>query len=864
MDPEWHLLFLQDSSGGFFIDLNDEVPDLEAGRVVEVTGKLAPSNRGVDDPHFEVLGSAPMPPTQPLPDTTDPSHTRLSQWVEIHGTVRTASLEDGRLTLTVVDGTHRTKARILTPKPVGPITFVGTEVQVDGVSAASLDEKANVTGIQVFVSSLDQVKVVGAQELTDPFNSKPEPASTALNRHEPGKLVHLAGTVVEQKSDRVLVVRDGTAKVEALVSDPAQLAAGDYVELLGFISSSPAYGIEDAIVRIIAPRTPLEESKIKGALRTIRELKSLSVESAAKRLPVDVQATVTYIDPSLSLLFVQDATAGAYVNIHSGSPDVEAGERVRIQGFSDPGDYAPIITRPTITRLGHGPMPKPLTLSLQSLASGRNDAGWVNVVGVVHSVSQLKSQHSFKLVVAGNSYAVDLPHPANLSAIQNGLLDAEVRIGGVCGAVFNEKRQSVGLKFFVPAAKYVEILETAPKESQSIRPIITLLRFDPLNLSIHRTTVRGAVTLKDSPQSFYVQDASAGIYVVAEQKTQVQVGQQVEVSGFAVVGPDGPYLEDAAVHAVIGTLQPTPVKLTADGIPTGYRSHLVTVEGRLLDRVDAPDESTLILRAGSLVFRANLQAAKISLDLRRGSLLEVTGILQNEGPAERNAFRIALPADSDVRVLEAASWWTPENLARSLTVAIIAILAVLLWVSVSAYRVRSHQARHDSLTGLPNRRSTLEYLERQMSRAMREETPVGVILADVDHFKKVNDTYGHQAGDAVLKKLAEIFSAGLRPYDAVGRYGGEEFLIVVPNCNAARANEISERIRVRIMEEGFTSAFQTQTFHVTCSFGVAIANGAPWRSDSILASADQALYAAKNSGRNKAVTAEIAAAASGA
>lgn len=856
-DPDWHLLFLQDSSGGFFVDLKDVVPGLNIGRLVEVSGKLAPGNRGIDDADFRLLGSAPMPTPQPVPDVAVPSQARLSQWVELHGTVRASSLQDGRLTITVVDGTHRTKARILAPKQVRPINFVGAEVQVAGVSAAAMDEKGNPTGIQVFVSSLDQLKLVGSRKLTDPFSSKPQSISTAMDRREVGKLVHLAGTVVEQKPDRVLVVRDGVAKVEALVSDASQMVAGDSVELLGFISSSPAYEIEDAIVRIVAPRTPLEESQIKGSLRTLRELKSLSVETAAKQLPVDVQATVTYVDPFFSLLFVQDQTAGAYVDVHSGSPDVEAGDIVHVRGVSGPGDYAPIITRPTITRLGHGPMPKPLTLSLQTLASGNNDATWVEIVGMVHSVSQLNSLHSFKLVVAGNSYAVDLPRSANISTIQDGLLDAQVRVGGVCGAVFNEKRQLVGLKFFVPDAKYVEIVEAAPAEAKSVRPIITLLRFDPVNLSIHRTTVRGTVTLKDSEQSFYVQDASAGIYVVAEQKAQVRTGQVVEVSGFAVAGPDGPYLEDAAVHAVDETSQVLPIQLTDEDITTAYRSQLVTVEGRLLDRVDGP-ESTLILRTGSLVLRARLQGARISPELRRGSVLAVTGILQTEGRTNQNSFRIALPSAGNVKVIQPASWWTAENAARILTVAIIAILAALLWMSVKAYRLRSYQAKHDSLTGLPNRGSTLEYLERQMARALRERSPIGLILADVDHFKKVNDTFGHQAGDAVLTKIAEILNGALRPYDAVGRYGGEEFLLVVPNCDAAMANEIAERIRVRIMEEIFRSILDARSFHVTCSFGIAIASGVEWNVDSTLAAADRALYAAKNSGRNRVQTAETA------
>ncbi len=863
-DPEWHLLFLQDSSGGFFINLKEEVADLKAGQLIEVSGKLGPGNRGIEDPRFRILGSSPMPIPQRLPDAVNPAQLRLSQWVQVQGTVRAASFEDGRLTLTVVEGDrrtgdHRTRVRLLDSKHVRPITFVGTQIDVAGVSAAAVDEKGRTTGIQVFVSSVDQVKLIAGSKLTDPFESKPQPFSILSDPSEAGKVVHLAGTALEQKPGRVLI-GDGTTKVEALLSDSFQLVPGDSVELLGFVSSSRPE-IEDAIVRIVAPRTPLQESQIKGALRTVRDLKSLSVETAAKNLPVDIRGTVTFIDRSSSLLFVQDATAGAYVDVHSGTPEVEAGDIVQVRGFSGPGDYAPIITRPTVTRLGHGPMPKPLTLSLQTLISGNNDGGWVEIAGIVHSVSQLRHQHWFKLVVAGNSYVVQLPGSENTDAIQDRLLDAQVRIAGVCGAVFNEKRQFVGLKFFVPSTRYIEIVEPAPTESlRSVRPIVTLLRFDPLNLSIHRATVRGTVTLRDGGRGFYVQDASAGMYVMADQTAQVHTGQLLEVTGFAVVDPDDPYLEDAEIHVNNEHSLVAPVEVTTEDIGTGqYRSQLVTVQGRLLDRVTGPDEDMLVLQAGNLLLRASLQGARISPEIRRASLLEVTGILQAEGRTTQGSIRIALPSSSDVRVVEAASWWTPEHTVRTLTVGIIAILAALLWVSFRAYRVRSYQAGHDQLTGLPNRRSALGYLERQLARALRERSSLGVILADVDHFKSVNDTYGHQAGDAVLKKIAEIFNAAVRPYDAVGRYGGEEFLIVVPNCKHDMANEIAERIRVRIAEERFASAHHAQTFYVTCSFGVAITDGAPANVDSLLAAADRALYAAKNSGRNKVLTADVVA-----
>ena len=859
-DPEWHLLFLQDKTGGFFLTLKDEVPGLVTGRLVEVTGKLAPGNQGIADPHFQLFGTAPMPAPQSLPSGDEPSQMRLSQWVQINGTVRAASIEDGRLTLTIVDGARRTKARILNPKQARPITFVGNEVQVVGVSASAEDENHNPTGIQIFVSTLDQINwEAGSRKLTDPFYSQPSPFSAAFDRGAAGKLVHLAGTVVEQKSPRTLVLDDGKSKLTALLSSSPQLAPGDYVELLGFVSATPANQLEDSIVRLIAPRTPTSTVQTKGALHTIHELKSLSVEAAAQNLAVDVRGTVTYFDLGSSLLFIQDATAGAYVDIHDGSPELKAGDTVRVQGVSGPGDYAPIISHSTITPLGHGSVPKPQTLSLQTLGSGNLDAGWIETVGIVHSVAQLPSQHLFKLVVAGNSYSVQLPHSEDTAALQHELLDAHVRLRGVCGTVFNERRQLVGLKFFVPNSKFIEILEAAPPDSpKNVRPVIALLRFDPSNLSIHRTTVRGVVTLQESEHAFYLQDATAGMYVVTEQKTQVHTGQLVEVSGFAAVGPDGPALEDAAVEIVNESSQVVPVKLTPEDLTSGlYQSKLVTVDGRLLDRVSGPDEDTLILHAGPLVLRGHLQGAKISPGIRRDSLLEITGILQSEGHRNQNSFRIALPSPGNVRVIEAASWWTPENTARALAGVVIIVLVALLWVSYSAYRVRLYQARHDQLTGLPNRRSALEYLERQMARAIRERAPLGVILADVDHFKKVNDTYGHQAGDAVLKRIAEILRVTLRTYDGVGRYGGEEFLIVVPNCDVAMAMEISERIRLRIMEEVFQPTFAGKGFHVTCSFGVAIAIGPPWSVDFTLAAADHALYAAKNSGRNTVSTEEL-------
>jgi diguanylate cyclase (GGDEF)-like protein len=365
------------------------------------------------------------------------------------------------------------------------------------------------------------------------------------------------------------------------------------------------------------------------------------------------------------------------------------------------------------------------------------------------------------------------------------------------------------------------------------------------------------VTLQDKDQNFYVQDSGAAIYVVAEQKSSLIPGQVVEVSGFAVADPEGPYLDDASVVSMNLNSNIAPMKLAPEEMSAGsYNSQLVKVDGKLLERIVGPDQSVLILQSGQMVLRARLQGGTLPSGVRQGSLLEVTGILQKEDQTSPPSYRIALRSGGDIRVLQAASWWTPGHTARASVVVVIVILVVMLWVVLSAYRVRSYQAKHDPLTGLQNRNSVLEYLERQMARALREQSSIGVILADVDYFKKVNDTHGHLAGDAVLRRIAAILNTDLRPYDAAGRYGGEEFLIVVPNCDAAMAREVAERIRLRIQEDKFSPVLPEQSLPLTCSFGIAIADDTSWSVDSLLASADCALYAAKNSGRNRTVFAK--------
>ena len=158
------------------------------------------------------------------------------------------------------------------------------------------------------------------------------------------------------------------------------------------------------------------------------------------------------------------------------------------------------------------------------------------------------------------------------------------------------------------------------------------------------------------------------------------------------------------------------------------------------------------------------------------------------------------------------------------------------------------EASRDSMTNLWNHKAILEILERELLRAERDRHPVGVIMIDVDHFKAINDSRGHAAGDAVLRIIASGIAAMVRPYDSVGRYGGEEFIIVAPGCGLGETWELAERVRAHVA--GCSIMASGSNVQVSLSLGVATGESAA-DLEKVLHASDSAMYQAKRAGRNR-------------
>jgi two-component system, cell cycle response regulator len=164
------------------------------------------------------------------------------------------------------------------------------------------------------------------------------------------------------------------------------------------------------------------------------------------------------------------------------------------------------------------------------------------------------------------------------------------------------------------------------------------------------------------------------------------------------------------------------------------------------------------------------------------------------------------------------------------------------------------QAATDPLTRIANRRTILDTLGKELERCRRSKTACAVVFLDLDHFKQVNDTHGHAAGDEVLRQAASTMRAILRPYDLVGRYGGEEFVVVLPGCDAAGAGAAAERLRAAVA--GAAIGIGGVLVRITCSLGIAVGDSASgWDGDRLLSAADAALYRAKRAGRNRIMVA---------
>lgn len=632
------------------------------------------------------------------------------------------------------------------------------------------------------------------------------------------------------------------------------------------------------------------------AVTTARAAHQLDTRQASRAYPVRLRAVVTFYDEYLDstgtpVLFVTDATGSIYVALKV-KPAVRPrpGDLVEIDGVTGPGLFAPIVDHARFTVLGTAPLPAhPPRVILSDMVNGRYEGQWVEVEGLVQAVRDSGPHVVLDLLLRdGTTTAITGRQPG---VDYTSLVDAGIILHGHASPNFNKQKQVTGAHLLFPSLSTIKVIEPGAPDpfNLPIDRISDLLRFDPNRTFQHRVHIRGTLTLLWPGRTICIEDAGQGLCASTQQSEPLALGETVDLAGFPSIGPFTPTL-DYAEYRDAGLRQPVEALPTTPGeaLHGDRDALLVTMEGWVIDDNRNGGDRILTLSSGDSIYTVTIPAEGAA---RKAPLIEdhtrvrVTGICSvtsggtqlgtGEGFSIPKSFSILARSLADVTVMQLPPWWNAERSLRVLTFAAACILMTLGVIFLLRRRVKlqtatiraqlaethalkeaaEFQATHDGLTGLFNRKAIFDLLHREFSRAARSGLPIGIIMLDLDHFKQINDTYGHSAGDDVLKESVRRILGALRPSDLVGRYGGEEFLIVLPECGRDEVKACAERIRSAI--SACPTPAQGGMISVTASLGATVANAALHLEQDAISTADHALYDSKHSGRNRTSFHEI-------
>jgi len=655
----------------------------------------------------------------------------------------------------------------------------------------------------------------------------------------------------------------------AVINGICLLAAAFIASLfsLAFLHAEPQAKAESAQSAPVQLRT----------ITTAHEAHDLSNEEAARGYPVHLRVVLTYLDLSAINgkrvgMFVHDSTGSIFVFFSPGMfGALPAGTLIDLRGFSAPGEYAPVITLSQFKVIGYVGLPtdqhRP---SLARLLSGAEDAQWVELEGVVHSVVEDEVHVHLQLMMDDGPITVTIMREAG--ATYSGLVDAKIRVRGSAGATFDAKRtQMIGIHLLCPNLSAVKVLLPSPSNpfELPLLPIDKLLQWDQSPLLAHRVHLQGRVTLQWPGALVCIRDGVQGICVQASQNTTLRDGELIDIAGFVRVEGGAPMLDDAVFRSS-GSSVDAPVKampVTVEEILAGgHDSQLIHIDGQLLSRDPSASDTTLLINTGRFIFKAilpqSLSGSKGSA-WENGSLLRLTGISSVQIDAQKSelgvgtavpaTFRVLLRSPEDVVILKRPSWWTPPHALIVLAVALAGTLVVLGWVVLLRKRIREseerfrHLALHDGLTGLATRLLLQDRIHIAVESARRYGTRLALLMVDVDNFKCINDTFGHPAGDEVLRVTAERLLDAVRSSDTVARLGGDEFVVLLAGLNESKSAEVVAANIVETLARPIS--FEGHQVPVSVSVGLCEASSGELDGDELMKNADAALYRAKEHGR---------------
>ena len=685
--PEWRMLFVQSADLGTFLKITPDTPRLRPGDVVEIEGSTT-SAHGY--PEVNVKSLKPTGQWQTLTPRTwnldDILNGRASgQWLQIEGRVLTAFARDGRLFIQTAVGSTNITAYLLNWHPEEARQLLDARVRITGVLSVQFDDQGRHNGVSVLAQEPEQVQVLRVPA-TDPLDLPVTPIDrlTVSKEGKTPQRVHVQGVLEQRPDGTAAAVRDHTGLVQLQCLYKPGFRPDSGVDVFGYPCLADGEMIlKDAMVlptgSTITPekQNPQRSSTNQPSLPLLeaaQSIRRLSKSEAARGYPIQLEAVVTFSDPRLGSLFVQDASGGIFVIPAGKKMRIRSGQRVRIQGMTAAGDFAPTVCNATFEVLGEAPMPAPARVGLNALLTGQYDCRWVEIHGVVQSATEEEHRCWLQLMTAQGQIPA-LLGPAMSMAEAGELVDARLCLRGVVGGQFNQQGQIVAVRLNVPNASAISVDEAAPANPFAIptQRIADLYSYQPDQDIFRRVKISGRVTSVTQDQTISLQDESGGMLVRLTRYDRLpRLGEQVEMLGFPMAGDFSITLKDAWSR-ITGPGGDSPALImTADEVLTNEpNAQLVQIEARLIQDAWLRPAQVMVLQAGSVVFEAMLPRnfnAESEEHLAADTRLQITGVCLLEGGrwGQVKSFHLRVREPGDLKVLTRPPWWNLRRLLLTL------------------------------------------------------------------------------------------------------------------------------------------------------------------------------------------------------
>lgn len=691
--------FVQDSTGGIRVSLAPGQIPPAAGWRLEVAGLASAGGvaPAIIQARIAVLGADVMP----APVSVSPARLRVPAYryerVVIPGVVRSVAADrPGLVTIQIRVESATVWAHV--PASTSDIdeNWTDAEVRASGVLAESENRDPDGTNSTLWVSDS------GAIEIT---HHPIPPASLPVSKirtllalgpaHLPGHRVRVRGAPYAPLHGGMAVM-DEAGEIPIQMGETAPDPNATVLDVAGFLAWEHGHLVLDRAVPIddIEVVDGTQSPAAGSTLTTALSIHQLPLGAAKRAYPVRLRAVVTYFDPRNHLLFVQDRSDGIFVELSEKEKgSMRAGDEVEVTGQTI-ADFAPDVGKGRIKVLGHPGLPAPKAPRFGNVSWGHEDCHWIELEGVVQRVAQGRADALLTLAWGRSLYKAHVLAPAKSLAH---LVDADVKLQGVCGALFNAKHQMLGIQMFVPGGECIRVQRAPSPDPFALppTPIADLLQFSRVGDMGHFVHLLGTVTYSNLSGPTWIRDATGGVMIQDHQAAGLTVGDEVDVVGFPEIVGISPALHGARLQRLQPGAPPAPTRITIEeAMKGGFDGQLVQIEGTLIDRLQQTAEQVLTIESGETIFNASLANAGAGQPLETGTRVRLTGICSVEAEQSRDlilphAFRLLLRSPADIVIVGRPPWLTARRVLPIVAGAMMLTIAAMAWVVLLRRRVRA-------------------------------------------------------------------------------------------------------------------------------------------------------------------------------